>query len=104
MAKTLTQSKPRLNYTILHRTGKKELATKAIHLILVFTHAFVNTLLKHQWTRTIKGLPPELHNWKRQRACDGRLITAQEEVKYGPQDTRRIIKCFFYILTSSILV
>src|SRR6266568_6040453 len=117
MANTRTRSKPRLNYTILHRMGKKELAAKAIYLTLAFAHASLNALLQHQWTRTIKGLPPERCNWtrstlnpsrksytsreilgghairrfrpmlttfkwgmERQRARDGRSITAQGEV------------------------
>jgi len=63
MANTRTRSKPRLNYTILHRMGRKELAVKAIYLTPAFAHAFVNALSKHQWTRTIKGLPPEPRNW-----------------------------------------
>ena len=63
MANTRTRSKPRLNYTILHRMGKKELAAKAIYLTLAFAHASLNALLQHQWTRMIKGLPPEPCNW-----------------------------------------
>jgi hypothetical protein len=63
MANTRTRSKPRLNYTILHRIRRKELAAKAIYLTPAFAHAFVNALLRHQWTRTIKGLPPEPCNW-----------------------------------------
>ena len=47
MANIHTQSKPRLNYTILHRTERKELAAKAIYLTLEFAHAFVNALLRH---------------------------------------------------------
>ena len=69
MANIHTQSKPRLNYTILHRTGRKELAAKAIYLTLEFAHAFVNALLRHQWTRTIKGLPPEPCNWTQFKAA-----------------------------------
>jgi len=68
--KANTRLKPRLNYTILHRTGKKELAAKAIYLTLAFAHAFMNALLRHQWTRTIKGLPPEPRRWN-----DGELVT-----------------------------
>ena len=41
------RSKPRLNYTILHRTGRKELAAKAIYFTLTFSHAFINALLQH---------------------------------------------------------
>jgi hypothetical protein len=70
MANTRTRSKPRLNYTILHRIGRKELAAKAIYLTPAFAHAFVNALLRHQWTRTIKGLPPEPYNWTQFNADD----------------------------------
>ena len=47
MANTRTRSKSRLNYTILHRTGRKELAAKAIYLTLTSAHAFANALLQH---------------------------------------------------------
>ena len=47
IANTRTRSKLRLNYTTLHRTGRKELAAKAIYLILEFAHAFINALLRH---------------------------------------------------------
>ena len=70
MANTRTRSKPRLNYTILHRMERKELAAKAVYLTLAFAHAFVNALLQHQWTRTIKGLPPEPCNWTQFNADD----------------------------------
>ena len=63
MMNTYTQSKPRLIYTILHGMGRKELAAKAIYLTPKFAHGFVNALLRHQWTRTIKGLPLEPCNW-----------------------------------------
>ena len=98
MANIRTRSKLRLNYTILHRTGRKELTAKAIYLTLIFTHTFINALLQHQWTRTIKGLPPEPRGWN-----DRELVTGdRSQVKYGPQDTWRITRCFFYISTSSI--
>src|ERR1700733_6051015 len=71
MANTRTRSKSRLNYTILHRTGRKELAAKAIYLTLTSAHAFVNALLQHQWIRTIKGLPPEPRRWN-----DRELVTS----------------------------
>jgi lipid II:glycine glycyltransferase (peptidoglycan interpeptide bridge formation enzyme) len=56
------QSKPQFNYTILHRIGKKELAIKAIYFTFIFAYIFINTLLKYQWMRIIKGLPLELYN------------------------------------------
>ena len=76
MANTRTRLKPQLNYTILYRTEGKELAVKAIYLTLTFAHAFINTLLQHQWIKTIKGLPPKLYNWKQQKVYNGRSITA----------------------------
>ena len=63
MANMCTQSKPRLNYTILYRTEGKELAAKAIYLTLAFAYPFINTLLQHQWIKMIKGLPLEPCNW-----------------------------------------
>ena len=68
MANTRTQSKPRLNYAILYRIGRKKLAAKAIYL--TFSHTFMDALLQHQWIRIIKGLPPELYIWN-----DRKLIT-----------------------------
>ena len=47
IANMRTRSKPRLNYTILHRIGRKELAVKAIYLNPIFAHVFINALLKH---------------------------------------------------------
>jgi hypothetical protein len=79
MANTRTRSKPRLNYTILHRIGRKELAAKAIYLTPAFAHAFVNALLWHQWTRTIKGLPPEPCNWTQFNADDFQMGDGNDE-------------------------
>jgi len=64
IANTRTRSKPRLDYSVLHRTGRKEPATKATYLTPSFAYTFASALLQPQWTRTTKGLPPEPRNWK----------------------------------------
>ena len=63
-ANTRTRLKPRLNYSVLHRTGRKEPATKATYLTPSFAYTFASALSQPQWTRTTKGLPPEPRNWK----------------------------------------
>ena len=45
IVKVHTQSKPRLNYSVLHRTKRKELATKATYLTPAFAYTFANALL-----------------------------------------------------------
>ena len=65
MVKAHTRSKPRLDYSVLHRTGRKEPVIKATYLTLAFAYTFANALLQPQWTRIIKGLPPKLYNWKK---------------------------------------
>ena len=47
IANMYTQSKLQLNYTTLYRTGRKELAAKAIYFTLAFAHTFINTLLQY---------------------------------------------------------
>jgi len=43
---TYTQLKPWLNYTVLHKTERKELATKATYLTLSVAYMFVSALLQ----------------------------------------------------------
>ena len=64
MVNARTRSKPRLDYSVLHKTGRKELATKATYLTPAFAYTFASALSQPQWTRTTKGLPPEPRNWK----------------------------------------
>ena len=65
MVNARTRSKPRLDYSVLHKTGRKELATKATYLTPAFAYTFASALSQPQWTRTTKGLPPEPRNWKK---------------------------------------
>ena len=46
IANTYMQSKPQLNYSILHRTGRKEPATKAIYLTPSIAYTFASALLQ----------------------------------------------------------
>jgi hypothetical protein len=78
MANTRTRSKTRLNYTILHRIRRKELAAKAIYLTPASAHAFINALLQHQWIRMIKGLPPEPRRWNDRRLVTGNRLQLRE--------------------------
>jgi hypothetical protein len=39
------QLKLQFNYSILHKTKKKELAIKAIYFTLIFAYMFIGTLL-----------------------------------------------------------
>ena len=59
------QSKPRLDYSVLHKTGRKELAIKATYLTLAFAYTFTGALSQPQWIRIIKRLPPKPRNWKK---------------------------------------
>ena len=61
---TYTRLKPWLNYSVLHRTRRKELAIKATYLTPAFAYTFTIALSQPQWIRTTKGLPPKLYNWK----------------------------------------
>ena len=64
IANTRIQLKPWLNYSVLHRIGRKELAIKAIYFTLAFAYTFISTLLQPQQIRITKGLPLELCNQK----------------------------------------
>ena len=64
IANTHTQSKLQFNYSILHKTERKELAVKATYFTLAFAYIFVNALLQPQQIKIIKGLPPKLYNQK----------------------------------------
>ena len=45
MVNAYTQLKLWLNYSVLYKTGRKELAIKAIYFTLALAYIFVNTLL-----------------------------------------------------------